>query len=45
MACITGIEIKLGKYIKISPNIKIWYPNDNNMRNSTYFYLNTSFSI
>lgn len=45
MACITGIEIKLGKYIKISPNIKIWYPNDNNMKNSTYFYLNTSFVL
>lgn len=45
MACITSIEIKLGKYIKISPNIKIWYPNDNNMKNSTYFYLNTSFAL
>ena len=45
MAGIVGLEIKLGKYVRLSPNFRIWKPSDNSIKNQTYFYLNASFAL
>lgn len=45
MAGIVGLEIKLGKYVRLSPNFRIWNPSDNSIKNQTYFYLNASFAL
>lgn len=45
MAGIVGLEIKLGKYVRLSPNFRIWKPYDNSIKNQTYFYLNALFAL
>ena len=45
MAGIAGLEIKLGKYVRLSPNFRIWKPSDDSVKNQTYFYLNASFAL
>lgn len=45
MAGMLGAEFRLGKYIKLAPNFRIWVPKDDALSNSGYFYLNASFAI
>lgn len=45
MAGIAGLEIKFGKYVRLSPNFRIWKPSDDSVGNQTYFYLNASFAL
>lgn len=45
MAGIVGLELKFGKYIKLSPNFRIWKPSDNSIKNQAYFYMNASFAL
>ena len=45
MAGVVGAEFKLGKYIKLAPNVRIWSPKADGVSNSYYAYLNCSFSI
>ena len=45
MAGIVGLEIKFGKYVRLSPNFRIWKPSDNSIKNQTYFYLNALFAL
>ena len=45
MAGILGAEFRLGKYIKLAPNFRIWAPKADGVDNSGYFYLNASFAI
>lgn len=45
MAGIAGLEIKLGEYVRLSPNFRIWKPFDDSVKNQTYFYLNASFAL
>lgn len=45
MAGVLGAEFKIGKYIKLAPNVRIWSPKADNTSNSYYAYLNCSFSI
>ena len=45
MAGVVGAEFKLGKYIKMAPNVRIWSPKADGVSNSYYAYLNCSFSI
>lgn len=45
MAGIAGLEIKLGKYVRLSPNFRIWKSSDDSVKNRTYFYLNASFAL
>lgn len=45
MAGIAGLEIKLGKYVRLSPNFRIWKSSDDSVKNQTYFYLNASFAL
>lgn len=45
MAGVLGAEFKIGKYIKLAPNVRIWSPKADNASNSYYAYLNCSFSI
>lgn len=40
-----GVEFKLGKYIKLSPNFRIWSPKQDGMKNSCYAYMNASFVL
>lgn len=40
-----GIEFKLGKYIKLSPNFRIWSPKSQDTKNSYYAYINASFNL
>lgn len=44
-AALMGAEFKLGKYIKLSPNVRMWVPKADNAKNSYYAYLNCSFTI
>ena len=44
-AALLGAEFKLGKYIKLSPNVRMWVPKADNAKNSYYAYLNCSFTI
>lgn len=43
MAGVLGAEFRLGKYIKLAPNFRIWSPETDDK--SGYFYLNASFSL
>ena len=45
MAGILGAEFKLGKYIKLAPNFRIWSPKADGVDKSGYFYLNASFAL
>lgn len=45
MAGVAGVEFKLGKYVKLSPNFRIWSPKSDNVSNTTYAYLNASFAL
>lgn len=45
MAGMAGVEFKLGKYIKLSPNFRIWAPKADDLKNSTYAYINASFAL
>ena len=45
MAGVLGAEFRLGKYIKLAPNFRIWSPKADGVDNSGYFYLNASFAI
>lgn len=45
MAGIVGAEFKLGKYVKLAPNFRLWAPYNDDFSNSTYVYLNASFSL
>lgn len=45
MVGIVGLEIKLGKYVRLSPNFRIWKLSDDSVGNQTYFYLNASFAL
>ena len=40
-----GVEFKLGKYIKLSPNFRIWNPKSDGVKNSCYAYMNASFVL
>lgn len=44
-AGIVGAEFKFGKYIKLSPNFRIWSPRQDGADNQCYAYLNASFSL
>lgn len=45
MAGVAGAEFKVGKYIKLAPNFRIWSPKRSGMKNACYAYLNASFSL
>ena len=45
MAGMAGVEFKLGKYVKLSPNFRIWAPKADGTKNLTYAYLNASFAL
>lgn len=45
MAGVLGAEFKLGKYIKLAPNFRMWSPKSDDISKSYYAYLNCSFSI
>lgn len=45
MTGVLGAEFKIGKYIKLAPNFRIWAPTDQNLQNDYYGYLNFSFAI
>ena len=45
MAGMAGVEFKLGKYVKLSPNFRIWAPKADGTKNFTYAYLNASFAL
>ena len=45
MAGMAGVEFKLGKYVKLSPNFRIWVPEEDGIRNQPYAYLNASFAL
>lgn len=45
MVGIVGVDFQFGKYIKLSPNFRIWSPKDDMAKNSYYAYINCSFSI
>ena len=45
MEGMAGIEFKLGKYIKLSPNFKIWASKAPDIKNSCYAYMNASFAL
>ena len=45
MAGIVGAEFKLGNYIKLSPNFRIWDAHQSGTPSSYYAYLNASFSL
>lgn len=45
MAGVLGAEFRLGKYIKLAPNFRIWSPRADGADKSGYFYLNASFAI
>ena len=43
---IVGAEFKFGKYIKLSPNFRLWSPKTGRQAQiSHYAYLNASFSL
>ena len=45
MAGVLGAEFKLGKYIKLAPNFRVWSPKAKGADESGYFYLNASFVL
>lgn len=45
MAGVVGAEFKLGKYIKLAPNFRVWSPKQADLPNRFYGYLNASFSL
>lgn len=45
MAGMLGAEFKLGKYVKLAPNFRMWSPKSDDFGKSYYAYLNCSFSI
>ena len=45
MAGVLGAEFRLGKYIKLAPNFRIWSPRADGADKPGYFYLNASFAI
>ncbi len=45
MAGLIGAEFKFGKYIKLSPNFRMWSPDADDAKKSYYAYINCSFSI
>lgn len=40
-----GVDVKLGKYVRLAPNFRIWSPKQDDLTNRYYAYLNASFSI
>lgn len=44
-AGIVGAEFKLGKYVKLSPNFRLWSPDDDQAKDSYSAYLSASFSL
>ena len=45
MAGMVGAGFRIGKYIKLAPNFRIWSPKSGSTPNSYYAYLNASFSL
>lgn len=45
MAGIAGAEFKIGKYIKLAPNFRIWSPKQTGAPKAYYAYLNASFNL
>ena len=45
MAGIIGADFKLGKYVQLSPNFRIWSPADKDVKKEYYAYLNFSFAL
>lgn len=45
MAGMLGAEFKLGKYVKLAPNVRLWSPKAEGGKLSSYVYLNASFAI
>lgn len=45
MSGLVGAEFRLGKYIKLAPNFRVWAPRASDTPNSYYAYLNASFSL
>ena len=45
MAGMVGAEFKLGKYIKLAPNFRLWSPKTEGGKTASYVYLNASFAI
>lgn len=45
MTGVVGAEFKLGKYIKLTPNMRVWSPKADDAKKSYYAYLNCSFTI
>ncbi len=45
MAGVLGAEFRLGKYVRLAPNFRIWSPGAEGVGKSGYFYLSASFSL
>lgn len=45
MQGMAGVEFKIGKHIKIAPNVRIWDPRKSGDANQYYAYLNASFVL
>lgn len=45
MAGMLGAEFKLGKYVKLAPNFRLWAPKADGGKLASYLYLNASFAI
>lgn len=45
MAGVLGADFKFGKYIKLSPNVRVWSPKADGAGNEYFAYVNCSFSI
>lgn len=45
MAGVAGVEFRLGKYIRLSPNFRLWAPAQDHVKKTGYAYLNASFAL
>lgn len=44
MSAMAGVEVKLGK-VKLAPNLRLWMPDDTQLKNVCELYINASFSL
>lgn len=45
MNVLVGAEFRLGKFVKLAPNFRMWLPDAKNIGNRYYVYLNASFVL
>ncbi len=45
MAGVLGADFKFGRYIRLSPNVRVWSPKADGAGNECFAYINCSFSI